>query len=328
VTFENPFFLILLPLSLFVFWFSGKRKKRGGVLHSALYGSLPAFSGRLFHGTAALVFMASIMAIAFSLSGPQVLKKSDKYLAKGDDYFILLDVSPSMAVTEKGRTRLEAAKEAALGIAEASGNDYPGLVLFGSEAAVVLLPTPDMAAFRERIESASVMDLGEATAMGKALGTALYYLKDSESEGKRVIIISDGGSNHGELPPLDAALMAAELDIPVSCIATGSSSGSRDVVVAPGFPADKEPVRVRGRISESYNPLILKQISEYTGGYFIENPGQLDLGILVTGLKKAEAKKETFMQKKDFSRVFFISGAIMLFISMLFKIYFLRELIP
>ncbi len=337
--FENPFFLVLLPISLVVFWFSGKRRGRGGILDSASdvcvseavsQGRInrnlhtAEILGRIMHKTVNLIFMLSIILIAFSLSGPQALRKNDKYLAKGDDYFILLDISPSMAVKENGKTRLEIAKEAALDIAEASGNDYPGLLFFGSDAAIVLLPTPDKDAFRERLESAGVMELGEATALGKALGTALYYLRNSESEGKRIIIISDGGSNYGELPPLDAALMASELGIPVSCIATGSAAGSLDVVVDPG------PVRsaVRGKISESYNPAVLEQISEYTGGYFLENPGKLDLGILAAGLKGPEVKMETEIEKADFSNWFLIPGAVMLLLSMILKVYFLKELLP
>ncbi|MCP5515563.1 MAG: VWA domain-containing protein [Spirochaetales bacterium] len=337
--FENPFFLLLLPLSLAVFWFSEIRRGRGGVPDSASGVFVPEAGSqgrinrtlhsaeipdRIMHKAVNLIFMVSIILIAFSLSGPQALRKIDRYLAKGDDYFILLDISPSMAVKENGKTRLEIAKEAALEIAEASGNDYPGLVFFGSDAAIVLLPTPDKESFRERLESAGVMELGEATALGKALGTALYYLRNSESEGKRIIILSDGGSNYGELPPLDAALMASELGIPVSCIATGSAAGSLDVIVEPG------PVRsaVRGKISESYNPAVLEQISEYTGGYFLENPGRLDLGILAAGLKGPEVKMETITEKTDFSNWFLITGAVMLLLSLVIKIYFLRELLP
>ena len=194
--FENPFFLLLLPLFPAAFWFSDKRRGRGGVLDSASYVCDPEsvsrdrinrnlhtaeIPGRIMNKAVNLIFMVSIMLIAFSLSGPQALRKSDKYLAMGDVYFILLDISPSMAVKENGKTRLEIAKEAALDIAEASGNDYPGLLFFGSDAAIVLLPTPDRDAFRERLESAGVMELGEATALGKAIGTAVYYLRNSES---------------------------------------------------------------------------------------------------------------------------------------------------
>ena len=171
------------------------------------------------------------------------------------------------------------------------------------------------------------MELGEATALGKAIGTAVYYLRNSESEGKRIIILSDGGSNYGELPPLDAALMASELGIPVSCIATGSAAGSLDVVVEPD-PAGPVRSAVRGKISESYNPAVLEQISEYTGGYFLENPGKLDLGILAAGLKGPEVKMETVTEKTDYSNWFLIPGAVMLLLSMILKVYFLKELLP
>ncbi len=330
MAFENPLFLFFIPAALFIIWFSGIRKGRGGIIQSA-WGkgrgeTLQPTGGTgnaLLFKSVRLLYCLSILLVAFSLSGPYKTEKKSRYLSAGSDYFILLDISPSMAVAEGGKTRLEMAKEAAIHIADASGNDYPGLILFGSSTVVALLPTPDKSEFLSRLASARVMDLGDATAMGTALGKALFYLKGSASEKKRIILISDGGNNYGELPPLDAAKMALELGIRISCVAVGSSAPEREIVIERG---DGETVS--GKVRGSYQPGMLEVIAEKTGGYFLDNPGILALGQMASALKSGNVKTETVFMRKEGAMFFLISGVLILFAVMLLKVFVLRELMP
>jgi len=326
--FDRPLLLLLfMPLTLFSAWFSLLRKNRGGIIPSAGGPhclSAPGAFRIIVSGITDFIFIASLLMIAFSISGPNTVKKSIRYLSSGNDYFILLDISPSMALPHgrEGRTRLEAAKETAVNIASSSGNDYPGLIIFGSSAVVSLLPTPDRSEFLSRLESVSAMDLGDATALGSALGTALYYLRDSASSEKRIILISDGGNNYGELPPLDAAALAAGLGIPVSCIAIGSAEPDREVVIDKG---DNDAAAVR--ITGSYHPEILEKIAEYSGGYYLENPGRLAAGRLAAALKSSNEKTETRIEGKSLAHFFLMTGVLLLSAVLLFRKFITREIL-
>ena len=333
--FENPEMLLLIPVVLFVIWFSYIRKNRGAVILSSpdkyfikTHKAKHWFNkSRILHGITNYLFWASLLLITFSFASPEVVKKEQKYLSAGNDYFILLDVSPSMAVVEDptgptgSGTRLDIAKEVVEYIVSNSGNDYPGLILFGSDSVVSVLPTPDRNSFFHRLKGANIMDLGNATAIGNAIGTAVYFLKDSKQKEKTIILISDGGANYGEISPLDASLMAARAGIRINCIAIGSITSERTIVIEKSLTD-----RISGTISGTYQPDILKQIAEIGRGYFLENPGKEIIGRITASLKTEKEETEIFFVKKNLADYFFIPGIFILLIAMFLKIAVFREL--
>lgn len=333
--FENPVMLLLMPVVVFIIWFSYKRKNRGAVIFSSPakyyienyignHKTTQKFNiGHILFRSVNYFFWASLLLVVFSFSVPELVKKDIKYLSGGNDYFILLDVSPSMALAEDGKTRLDKAKEAAEYIVMNSGNDYPGLIIFGSNSVVSLLPTPDRDSFIQRLKDANLMDLGEATAIGTAIGTAVYFLKDSKQKEKSIILISDGGTNYGEISPLDASLMAAKAGIKISCIAIGSMTSGRTVIIETSLNE-----KISGNISGDYRPEVLKKIAETGRGYFLENPGKETIGRITASLKTEKEETEIFFVKKDLSRYFFTAGIFILFITMILKIALLKELLP
>ncbi len=328
--FENPAMLLIVPVVFFLMWFTGKRKNRGGIIFSSpdkyfIENKKEKFrlnKDYVFFKFINFLFWVSLVFIAFSFSIPEAVKKDIRYLSKGNDFFILLDVSPSMAIAEDGKTRLDKAKEAAEHIVASCGNDYPGLILFGSNSVVSLLPTPDRNSFLNRLKQTNVMELGDATAIGTAIGTAIYFLKNSQQKEKRVILISDGDANYGELSPFDASLMAAKTGIKINCIAIGHAGSERSIIIDTSIN-DK----VTGKISGDYHPEILKKVAEISGGYFLENPGKQVIGRVTASLKTEEEKTETFFTKKDLSGYFFIPGILILLITMVLKIVLLKEIV-
>ena len=327
---KNPVLLLLIPVIVYIIWFSYKRKNRGGVIlfspdkYYIEKNKVKQWFNKehiLFNLTNYLFFTALIL-IVFSFSGPEIVKKDVKYLSAGNEYFILLDVSPSMAIVEDGKTRLDKAKEIAEYIVLNSGNDYPGLILFGSNAVVSLLPTPDRTSFFHRLTEANVMALGDATAIGTALGTAIYFLKESKQKENSIILISDGDENYGALSPLDASLMAAREGIRINCIAIGSSMAGERTVVIETSRTD----RVTGRVSGNYNPEMLRRVAEAGRGYFLENPGKETVGRVTASLKTEKEETEIFFTRKDLSGYFFIPGIFILLITMILKIVVIKEL--
>ena len=327
----NPVMLLLILVLVFVIWFSYKRKNRGAVVLSSpdkyyieKNKTKHWFNkDRILFNLINYLFWISLILIVFSFSSPEIVTRDTRYLSAGNGYFIVLDVSPSMAIPENGKTRLDKAKEVAEYIIMNSGNDYPGLILFGSNSVVSVLPTPDKNTFLDRLRAANIMDLGEATAIGTAIGTALYFLKNMEQEENSVILISDGGANYGELSPLDASLMAAQLGIRINCIAIGSVTNDQTITIDTIFHD-----RVTGRISGSYQPEILKEIAENGRGYFLENPGKETIERITASLRTVHDEIEIFFTKKDLSGYFFMPGVFILLMAMSLKIIALRELMP
>ncbi|MCL2294917.1 MAG: VWA domain-containing protein [Spirochaetes bacterium] len=329
---ENPAMLLLMPVVVFIIWFSYKRKNRGAVLFSApdknyikKHKPTQKFNKeRILPGVINFFFWLSLILIVFSFSAPKNVTKNIRYLSGGNDFFIVLDVSPSMAVIENGRTRLDIAKEVAEHIVMNSGNDYPGLILFGSNSVVSVLPTPDRNTFFQRLRDANVMDLGDATAIGTAIGTAIYFLRDSPQEGRSIILISDGGENYGELTPIDAAHIAARAGIRINCIAIGSPTSEVVIIDLPHRD------RIAGRIIGSYDPALLRKIAEITRGYFLENPTKETIRRITASFRaeREEVATETFFTKRDLSGYFFIPAVFILLLAMSLKIALLREIMP
>jgi len=329
--FGNPVMLLLIPVLMVAVWFSYKRKNRGAVVLSApdkqYIEKNKTRSGfnkdRILFDLTNCLFWISLVLIVFSFSGPEIVTKETRYLSPGNEYFIVLDVSPSMAVPENGRTRLDKAKEIAEHIVMSSGNDYPGLILFGSNSVASVLPTPDRNTFLHRLRAANIMDLGDATAIGTAIGTALYFLKDSRQGERSIILISDGGENYGELSPLDASLMAAQLGIRINCIAVGSVTSDKIITIETVFRD-----RVTGRVSGGYDPELLREIAGNTRGYFLENPTKETIGRITTSLRTGIEETEIFFLKRSLSGYFFIPGVLILLIAMFLKIVVFKELMP
>jgi Ca-activated chloride channel family protein len=63
--------------------------------------------------------------------------------------------------------------------------------------------------------------LPDGTAIGLGLGTAVARLRNSEADSKVVVLVTDGSNNTGQLDPVNAAEMAAELDITVHTVLVG-----------------------------------------------------------------------------------------------------------
>lgn len=339
MAFEN-IFLFLFAIAFFVISLFIGKANYGSVVASPFRGvigdgseSAKSFGKKL---SIALFFIIkfllwlSFLLIAFSLADPHTTEKKIKYLASGSSYFIVLDVSPSMAISKDGITALERGKAAAQFIAEASGNDYPGLILFGSRTALTLLPTPDREAFLSRLNNTEIMELGDATALGSALGEALYHLDKLDSAEKRIILISDGGSNREELLPQDAAEISREMGITINCIAiatTGTKGGS--YFDRESIEIETEKGKIKGRIISGSNPDLLKNIASISGGYYLENPVEAALERMALSLKgKESVQEEIYFAKKSFARFFLLIGVALFFAVMILKIFIIKELLP
>ena len=83
--------------------------------------------------------------------------------------------------------------------------------------------TLDHAVLTSYLEKAEPGMAGESTAIGDALGAATNRLKDIQSPGRIIILLTDGANAAGSLDPDDAARAAKALGIRVYTIGVGTN---------------------------------------------------------------------------------------------------------
>lgn len=241
----TPWILTLLSLlPLFGYWSWRQRSQlkagMGTLILPSLWGRTgidpPPYPVRLW-------IRMSLSATAF---GVAVLAASDVVLLgsqtpseqRGRPIMLVVDSSLTMTLEDlapKARvTRMEATQAFLSAWMRQRPENAFGLIIFGSQAAVLSRPTTDRDFVLAQLSRVQVGTLGNNTALGDALGLALQELARVEETEQRptVVLVSDGEpSNSGALEPIDAVAIAQRRGIPIHTIQFGT----------PGAPADNQP---------------------------------------------------------------------------------------
>lgn len=171
-------------------------------------------------------FVGAYFALVVSLAEPIVLQQEKIYTSRSAEIVFVVDASPSMAALDiAGGNRLDAAKQAiSLLVRENVGAAY-GLVSCGSEAALLVPPTMDQDTFFARLDAMEIGELGDGTALGLGLSTAVYHLVSTHAPKKTIVLLTDGENNAGSIHPSTAAALAKDygIDLYIAGIGTRGS---------------------------------------------------------------------------------------------------------
>jgi Ca-activated chloride channel family protein len=302
--------VLLVPVLIYLLYY---RKARGGKISF----SFSNWNGDRFAGVTTpravllvisrLLFWLGFSILIVALAGPVVVDKQRKYLSRGLDLMVVLDVSPSMSARDVGALpRFDAAREVIRDFVSGRENDAIGLVIFGAEAALRVPPTLDFAFLDRALDSAQVMDLGDGTAIGTGIAVASVHLRGSRAEEKVIILITDGDNNAGEIEPDRAAEVAATLGIRIYTIGIGSEGETTIQFVDPD--SGKE---VRGVYEGKLNEDLLKRIATATGGRYFHSG---TLGILnsifqeIDSLESRVQEVAVFIERRPRHRIFILVG--------------------
>ncbi len=223
--FANPYLLWLLVLLVPMIAYYIYRTLKGGaaIRISTIAGVRKAprtWRYWLRHAPFVLRVAAfSLMIVA--LARPQGVEEQSKTNAEGIDIMLAIDISGSMLARDFQPDRLTAAKEVAGSFIADRHGDRIGLAVFAGEAFTQSPLTTDKSTLQTLLARVRSGVIEDGTAIGNGLATALNRLRESEAKSKVVILLTDGVNNRGEISPLMAADIAADMGIKVYTIGVG-----------------------------------------------------------------------------------------------------------
>jgi Ca-activated chloride channel family protein len=173
----------------------------------------------------------AILALAIAAADPVLQRPSAPPFELGLDLALVVDASGSMQALDARiegtfRTRLELAQRVVARFARqrAVAGDRVGLVVFGDHAFTQCPLTRDgelLAASLSRVRAGVA---GENTALGDALALAVKRVRArgrDATEGRVVVLLTDGRSNAGEIPVDVAAELARASGVRVHTVGIG-----------------------------------------------------------------------------------------------------------
>ncbi len=306
LSFHWPWFGLLLPVPLLA-WLWGRWRVRSrdhrpaqvpqdALLHPALerlgeaFASRPLTPARLrqWRWLLPLVWTALVLA----LMRPQWLQLHREVSTRGHDILLAIDVSRSMEALDfsaGGRRvpRLAVVKGVVSRFIDGRQGDRIGLVLFGSHAYVLSPLTQDVQAVKALLDQVETRVAGDGTAMGDAIGLGVRKLRERPPGARVMVLVTDGESTMGSLPPRVAARLAAAEGIRIYTIGVGSKG--------------LVPIVENGRMKQvrmELDEALLQAIARETGGAYFR---ATDTGALeqiyhrIDRLEKTEGRSRSVM---------------------------------
>jgi len=275
--FEHPAFLFglcLLPiLGLIRYFFIRKKKKELLRLGNAslLLSGMDMVNS--LNKRKAAFFTLGIFFVLISLANPQMGTKSEVVKTNGFDVFLALDISKSMLAADMPPSRLDRLRRFSEELIRSLAGNRIGLIVFAGNAYLQTPLTTDYRALLLFLQTLSPdIVSNQGTNFSSAISVALRYFSYEKSNGKALIILSDGENHEPGLE--DAARQAAQKGISAFTIGIGTSSGAKIPDYSTGLNAYKTDENGRPIISklEEENLQLLAKITR--GNYYALNMDQ------------------------------------------------------
>ena len=319
--FLNPNFLIIIPLFMVlvivkIFFY----KKKSSVQVSS-FNSLKNFFGnqgkiKVFFINA--LFIVALLLIIVGFARPQISSLDKDITVEVIDIVLVLDTSSSMLAEDFKPNRLEAVKDAAKEFIKNRSGDRIGLLVFGKDTFIQCPLTIDYSVLNNLLSEVTVMEPKyDGTAIGVAIANGVNRLRNSDSESKVIILLSDGSNNVGSIDPISAAKIAKEYNIKVYTIGAGTN---QSITQIPG----------RGFVRNEIDEDTLKGIAEVTNAKYFRATDKKSLsGIYreIDNLEKSEITVSYFSSYQEIYIWFLIIGFFFLIISEVLRAYYFRKVI-
>ena len=234
-----------------------------------------------------MVLRAAVMVLIIVASArPQTVETETKSTAEGIDIVMAVDISSSMLARDFKPDRLTAAKEVATQFVANRPGDRIGLVVFAGEAFTQSPLTTDQASVQTLLARLRSGVVDDGTAIGNGLATAVNRLRESDSNSKVIILLTDGVNNSGHVAPVTVAEIAQEMGIKVYTIGVGSN-GTAPYPIIDEYGRVVDVVETKVEIDEK----ILKDIADKTGGTYFRATDRTSLEQIYDEINSMEKSK-------------------------------------
>ena len=264
------------------------------------------------------LFIVALLLIIVGFARPQISSLDKDITVEVIDIVLVLDTSSSMLAEDFKPNRLEAVKDAAKEFIKNRSGDRIGLLVFGKDTFIQCPLTIDYSVLNNLLSEVTVMEPKyDGTAIGVAIANGVNRLRNSESESKVIILLSDGSNNVGSIDPISAAKIAKEYNIKVYTIGAGTN---QSITQIPG----------RGFVRNEIDEDTLKGIAEVTNAKYFRATDKKSLsGIYreIDNLEKSEITVSYFSSYQEIYIWFLIIGFFFLIISEVLRAYYFRKVI-
>lgn len=256
---------------------------------------------------APLILPLMLIPAIIAMARPQEAKSRTSRTASGIDILIALDVSYSMSTPDfynsegsmrRPEPRITAAKKIITEFIRRRPDDRIGIVSFAARPYTVAPITLDHQILEYTLKDVALVD--DKTEGGTAIGSAIVASgerldslerneneeDDDGSKSKVIVLVTDGASNSGQLSPVEAARLVADLKIKIYPVAIGTPQG-----------------RIRGmNTGQEFDTETLEEIAGITkGDYYraLDYNGLRDAFQSIDDLEKTEVKRNTWVIRKE-----------------------------
>ncbi|MBK1880923.1 VWA domain-containing protein [Luteolibacter pohnpeiensis] len=173
--------------------------------------------------TPILIWVCAVAA----LCRPQWIGDPVEKIIPTRDLLLLVDLSGSMDQEDFNNAsgekvdRLSAVKEIVGDFVIKRKGDRVGLVVFGDSPFLQAPFSTDLALSRRLLDESAVGMAGPRTALGDAIGLGIHLFDESNAPAKTIIALTDGNDTKSQVPPIEAARIAAQRDIRIHTVAIG-----------------------------------------------------------------------------------------------------------
>jgi Ca-activated chloride channel homolog len=316
----HPYFLYAIPAILIAFWLRNafhRKARQFLVIHYDATEIGNDWLTRLRYVQPVSVGLA-LACILMALARPQIVTERTDRFSEGIDIMLLMDVSDSMLEKDLNPDRLTAAKRVARNFIKGRLQDRIGIIIFAGEAYSLCPLTTDynlLYGFLNDIRPDMIRTAG--TAIGSALAVGVNRMRDSKSQSKVAILISDGDNTSGNLDPITAARLAKAFGVRIYTIAVGSTR-----------PLSKQDTLnvVTALVDESE----LQSIAAAGDGKYFragDNNALSEVFTQINTLEKVKFRNILFREVKDYYRVYLYWAITLLLIALITKSTFMSNIL-
>ena len=294
ITLLWPAALLLLPLPWLVRRLAPARKAEQPALQAPFFerweglaeargGRVRMLSGRL----PAIVMWLLWACLCLAATRPLWIGEAVELPNSGRDLMLAVDISGSMRVEDmpvgNGMfPRIDAVKTLGSDFMSRREGDRLGLILFASRAYLQSPLSFDVQTVQRFLREAQIGFAGQETAIGDAIGLAVKRLRERPASHRVLILLTDGKDSASTVDPLEAARLAATLEVRIYTIGVGAESMTLPGLL--GSPLGSRTVNPSADLDEGS----LKSIAEITGGRYFRARDPAELADIYTLLEALE----------------------------------------